>query len=182
MSILIAVTALLAVLCVFNIFLTVGVIRRLRDKTAAAERARPEPPKVMMPNGSPVGTFTASTVDEEQVGTAVFAGGPTLVGVFAHGCTSCDERLPEFVTTAQNFPGGRDRVLALVIGSAEDVVDKRAALAPVAKVVLEERPGGPFATAFQVKGYPAFALVDAEGLVKSSGTLVEHAMSPAIRV
>ncbi|MFD7656942.1 TlpA family protein disulfide reductase [Actinosynnema sp. NPDC059797] len=176
MSFMIAFTALVGVLGVLNLFLTTGVIRRLRERNATAQSFRPEPPKVMLPNGSSIGTFTASTVDEEQVSAAVFEGGPTFVGIFAHGCESCDERLPDFLDTARTFPGGRDRVFALLIGATEDVVEKRAALSRVGRVVLEEKPGGPVAKAFGVKGYPAFALVDSHGHIKSSGVRVDHAM------
>ncbi|MBM7772262.1 thiol-disulfide isomerase/thioredoxin [Actinokineospora baliensis] len=181
MSVTIAITVLVGVLGVLNLFLTVGVIRRLRQQSEVAVANRPAPPEVMVPNGTAVGEFTASTVDEEVVGTEMFREGPTFVGVFAHGCSSCDERLPGFLEAAQRFPGGRDRVFALVIGASEDVVEKRAALSPLARVVLEETPGGPVASAFKTKGYPAFAVVDTEGVVQASGTLIEHALRAPVR-
>ncbi|SEQ09945.1 Thiol-disulfide isomerase or thioredoxin [Lentzea xinjiangensis] len=180
MSFMIAFTALVGVLGVLNLFLTTGVIRRLRERSAPPQSLRPEPPKVMIPNGTEVGSFTASTVDEEQVSPAIFADGVTLVGVFAQGCESCDERLPDFLSTATTFPGGRERVFALLIGAGEDVVEKRAALSRVGRVVLEEKPGGPVAKAFGVKGYPAFAMVDSLGRVRSSGVHVEHATSVTV--
>ncbi|MGW5265023.1 hypothetical protein ACWEQG_28960 [Microbispora sp. NPDC004025] len=46
---------------------------------------------------------------------------------FSVGCGACEERLPEFVRFAETFPGGRERVPALVVGT-DGVAEKLARL------------------------------------------------------
>jgi thiol-disulfide isomerase/thioredoxin len=162
---------LVAALCLLNLLLVVGVIRRLREHTELIEDVRSSasgpPVRIMLPAGEEVGDFSARTVD----GAAVSRGsldGDTLVGVFSPGCPACAEQLPLFTALAASFPGGRDRVLAVVVGDAEEAAAEVAALAPVARVV-QEAHGGDASTAFGVNGFPALARVDPAGRVLASG-------------
>jgi hypothetical protein len=164
--------ALLGVLCVFNLVLTVGLVRRVRRD------AEPSPggqggPVVMRGPGERIGAFRATTLDNEEVSDGMLAGGSTLVGTFGQGCPECHERLPLFVDYARSFPGGRERVLAVVVGNRDEVADELARLRPVARVVLEGR-SGVVASALGVRGYPAFAIVDATSTVRASGIRLEH--------
>jgi hypothetical protein len=177
MSFTVALVALVGVLGALNLLLTVGVIRRLREHTALLSNrprgAAADGPKVMLAAGEHAAPFHAVTLDGEPVDENSLTGSPTLLGAFAHGCTSCEERRPDFVAYARSFPGGRDRVLAVLVGPPDELTEMRALLEPVARLVVEERPGDPVTSALAVTGYPAFAVFEPDGAVRTSGTVVE---------
>ncbi|WP_068756454.1 TlpA family protein disulfide reductase [Thermobifida cellulosilytica] len=160
---------LVGALCVLNLTLTVGVIRRLREHTELIQNAvRIGPPEqIMLPAGETVGPFSAVTEEGVEVSRDTLAD-ETLVGVFSPTCSACAEQLPLFVDRARSFPGGRDNVLAVVVGSREEAAEQLARLAPVARVAVEDH-GGPVAQALGVKGFPAFARLAADGKVLASG-------------
>ncbi|MYU54692.1 MULTISPECIES: TlpA family protein disulfide reductase [Streptomyces] len=175
MSYLYPLVALVGALGVLNLAFTFGVVRRLREHTdllSQRNRSQGSGPKVMLDVGETVEAFDAVTVDGTALSQADLATGATLVGVFAYGCSSCDERLPAFLELARSFPGGKDQVFAVVVGDSEHVAGKRDKLTPVARVVTEEY-GGAVTAALGVKGYPAFALLNSDGAVTAAGTLVE---------
>jgi hypothetical protein len=144
---------LIGALCLLNLVLTLGVIRRLREG-----RDGPAPNAV-------VTAFTATTVDGEAVAPDLLAGYTTVV-FLAPECATCREQVPELVRWAR----GRDRarVLAVIDGNVSDTADLVARLAPVARVVVE-RAGTPVANAFGVTAYPASCLVDG-GVIRAWAT------------
>jgi len=99
--------------------------------------------------------------------------GQTLVGAFTPGCGACAERLPDFLVRAEHFPGGRAHVLAVVAGEPAEAANYRDQLAGVARVVVEPA-SGPLATALDISGFPAFGLLDADGVVVASGWTPDH--------
>lgn len=168
---LIALVGLVGAIAVLNLLLTVGVIRRLRqhtDKLANLQNLAGAPVRIMIGEGEQVGEFAATTTDGEPVSRDLLFD-QTLVGVLSPDCSACQERLPEFVARAKTFPGGRGQVLAVLAGEPEQVEEYREQLASVARVVIESPIGGPVATALQVQGWPAFAVLDATGTVLASG-------------
>ncbi|MFL6076545.1 MAG: TlpA disulfide reductase family protein [Mycobacteriales bacterium] len=159
MPYLIAALVLVGLLCVFQLVLTVGVIKRLREHTALLSGANtpPRPPAVKV--GEEVGPFATTTVSDEPVSRDGLLSGDTLVGFFTLGCEPCAKRLPEFVEYARALPGGRDRVLATVV---TDDPAKAAAyvadLSPVARVMVEDSDG-PLTSAFRVSAFPTVVTV-----------------------
>lgn len=158
-------------LCLLDLVLTVGVIRRLKEHTELIGNLSGSgiPDRTVLPPGERAAPFTATTED----GAAVDAGSlsdPTLVAVFSPGCSACAEQLPRFIDRAAAFPGGRDGVLAVLAGSPAEVEEEARRLAPVARVVIEG-PGGAVAEALEVRAFPAFLRLDATGRVLSSGYL-----------
>ncbi|MFC0531393.1 TlpA disulfide reductase family protein [Phytohabitans kaempferiae] len=179
---LIALVVLVGVVAVLNLVLTVGVIRRLRQHTEKlADLSAMGPPMDMMIGaGERVGEFAATTTDGEPVSRELLFG-QTLVGVLSPDCSACKERLPEFIARAEAFPGGRGQVLAVLAGEPAEVQPYRERLAPVARVVIEPPTGGPLATALNVQGYPAFAVLDSTGTVVAGESDLPQppVMSPA---
>src|SRR4051794_39381673 len=94
---------LVGLLAVINLFFTVGVVRRLREHTELlTKKVKHEAPKVMLTAGERPDSFSAVTLDGEEITENSFTEGPTtLVGVFAYGCSSCEERRPKFVEYAK---------------------------------------------------------------------------------
>src|SRR5687768_11835646 len=114
---LIALVVLVGTVAVLNLFLTVGVIRRLKEHTGklADLPTMGAAPSLMLGEVERVGEFAATTSDGEPVSRDLLSG-QTLVGVLSPNCSACEERLPEFVAMAETFPGGRGQVLAIVAG------------------------------------------------------------------
>lgn len=175
MPFLLAVVLIVGALCVLDLVLTIGVIRRLREHSDLISRPAGDGAEVMRPAGARADAFETATTDGEPVSRNTLVGS-TLVGVFSPGCGACAERLPEFVDRAGEFPGGRDRVLAVVV-TDENPTEEFTALHPVARVVLETR-NGPVSKALGVRGFPAFAVLDDAGLVLSSGTELDRLQLP----
>jgi thiol-disulfide isomerase/thioredoxin len=169
MPYLIAAVVIVGMLCVLNLLLTYGVVRRLREHGELLAQGPPAVPDPMIGAGSAVGAFAAITVDGDEVVADDLAPG-TLVGFFSLGCSGCLRELPRFVDAAAAHPGGRDRVLAVVIAAGEDAAEQVGALSPIARVVVAP-PDAEIEKAFEVKGYPAFALLGEGRVVTASGVL-----------
>lgn len=174
MPFLITAVVLVGLLCVLDLILTFGVIRRLRAHTAQLSTMAQIPPALVLGAGATVGSFEATTVDGSTVASADLSD-RTLVGFFSPDCSLCKTELPRFVELAAAHPGGADQVLAVVVGDgATDpyVLD----LAPVARVVVAP-PGHAIESAFQLRGYPTFALIGEEQVVRVAGSLDSVAAS-----
>ncbi|BAU81464.1 hypothetical protein SLA_0509 [Streptomyces laurentii] len=150
MPFLIAGLLLVGALCALDLVLTLGVVKRLRDQQNLLTElgTGTSGPAV----GERIGDFAALTVGGEIVARDRIAE-ETLVAFFSPTCGPCRKKLPGFVAYAGALPGGRDRVLAVVAGSAEAATPFVDALAPVAHVVLEETDGA-VGAAFQATAYP----------------------------
>ncbi|MFJ6195513.1 TlpA family protein disulfide reductase [Micromonospora sp. NPDC092111] len=156
MSILIAAVALVGLLCLLDLVLTFGVVKRLREHTALLAEVVPPSPAVKV--GQEVGTFEAVTVTGEPVTTDRLGSG-TLVAFFSPTCGPCKDKLPKFVAHTRGLPAGQEAPLAVVIGDAEQAGDFLAELSPVARVVVE-RGDGAVSSAFGVRAYPTLLRVD----------------------
>lgn len=166
MSLHVAATVTLAMVTLLNLLLTLGVVRRLRGLTPGGAHPTDEPGPVMLADGELVGSFTATATTGEVVDRARLSG-LTLVGFFSPGCSACKDKLPDFIQRATAMAGGRERVIATITsreGVGEGMV---AALEPVAQVVVEQQEN-PIFVAFDVRGFPAYCLIDADGRVQAS--------------
>src|SRR2546429_2115191 len=122
MQYLTAAVGLVGSLCLLDLVLTLGVVRRLRDHTerltALSGVSRPAASSdSLLPVGSVPDDFGVSTLDGSLVSRELL-GAPALVAFFTPGCAPCRERVPEFVEYASGVPVGRDRTLAGVVGAA----------------------------------------------------------------
>lgn len=164
--VLIAVVVLVGVVCLLDLVLTIGVIRRLREHTLLLSSPRgfgnmPALAEV----GQEIAEFETTTADGQSIDRSQLSG-ETLVGFFTPRCQPCKEKLPDFVEFARSMPGGRERSFAAVVGDGDEAAEMVAALRPVAQVSVEGQ-GGPMTTAFQVKAFPTVVKVapDGEGRV-----------------
>ncbi|MFB4315243.1 TlpA family protein disulfide reductase [Actinomadura sp. 21ATH] len=176
-----AAVAVVGVLCLANIALTLAVIRRLNEQARLlSERGRAPaagyPPPLEVEPGERVGDFTVTTMDGTPVSRADLRGS-TLMAFMAPGCQSCEHSVPEFLARAGAAPGGRDRVLAVVLGKGPGRDELCAELAPVARVLTEEEENGPLVQAFGVGALPAFAVL-AEDVMVASYALPERIPVP----
>ena len=79
------------------------------------------------------------------------------------------ERLPRFAALAVQMPERRAQVMAVIVGGDdEEIAVLRGSLDAVATVVTDVERGD-IVRAFDVNGFPAFAVIDATAVVVSSG-------------
>ena len=169
MPFLVAAVALIAALCLLNLLLTFGVIRKLRAQ--AGEKADQVADGLIMPAGSTVPGFSALTTAGERISRESL--GETMLGFFSPGCRACEERLPLFVEQARRVTRETGRsVLAVVHGTDEEAAPQVAELSEVAHVVVEPNDG-PLGEVFDIRGYPVF------GLISADGTLATTTFDPA---
>ena len=166
MPVLVAAVVLVGALCLLDLLLTLGVVRRLREHTQHLETLLASGSGVsvgtgMLPIGDTARDFAGTTVGGEPVSRGLLAG-ETLVAFFSPGCEPCREKLPAFVEYARTLDDGPQRILAVVTGQGDDTHEMIEALTPVARVVVDGHEEQ-IVQAFQVTVFPAFCLVDAEG-------------------
>ncbi|SCL69880.1 TlpA family protein disulfide reductase [Micromonospora peucetia] len=149
MAVLTAVVLVFAALCLVNLLLTWAIVKRLRVHTEMLNGLNGS---ASLGVGQEVTDFAVATVDGERIDRDSLAG-KTLVGFFTPTCEACKEKLPKFAQFARRH--GRDRTMAVVVGTAERVTAQVATLREVARVVVEERNDGPVCSAFQVMAFPA---------------------------
>jgi thiol-disulfide isomerase/thioredoxin len=169
-GVLVGAVILLTALTLLNIAMVMAVVRRLREHEtriaalAGGAAVAPPLPEIIAPVGHRVEDFTAETVDGRRLDRTSLQS-PALVGFFSPSCDSCHERIPDFRKAAADHDGS---ALAVVVRDGKDPAELVADLDGSATIVLEA-PEGPLAGAFGVRGFPAFALLDAEGTIRARG-------------
>src|ERR1700735_377462 len=169
----IAAVALAGVLCVLDLLLTFGVIRRLREHTDLLSALASKVPVLGLEVGKSPGAFSAVTTSGEVVTDADQL---RIVACLSSSCSACPERVPPFVEYLRNYRLGRDSVLAVIQGGHDEPVPFLDRLAEVALVCVEPADGM-VSRAFEVNGYPLFFLLDADGAVTVNG--YDPSMLPA---
>ncbi|MFI6316901.1 hypothetical protein ACIBG8_05250 [Nonomuraea sp. NPDC050556] len=165
-----------ALICLVDLLLTFGVVRRLREHTKILSKQASSQPAVMLLPQERVAAFEAGVDDSGSISRESL-NGPTLVGFFSPGCGACTERLPSFVALAGSHSWHRDQVLAVVMGDEASTATMRAELAEVARLV-DDKHVDTMVESFGVSGFPAFCLIDESGVVLASGLDVESLSVP----
>ena len=177
MTVLTAALLCVGALCLLDLVLTLGVVKRLREHTEMLSTVEAAPGrKASLGAGEEVGDFTAVTVDGVPLVRDQLDDG-TLVAFFSPTCQPCKEKLPKFVEFARSLPGGRERVVAAVIGGTEEAAPLNSALAPVAQVVNEEYDG-PLSSAFQATAYPTVLMTGKDAAGRLVVTSDQVALNP----
>jgi thiol-disulfide isomerase/thioredoxin len=175
MGYLVAAVVSVGLLCVLNLVVSIGVVRRLRRHTERLDQlSLPAAPTLGLPPGEVVGEFATTTTDGQVVESRELLAERVLVGFFSPGCPPCAEQLPHFLERARSLPGGRQRVLAVL----DAVVPDEPEISYVERLrehalVVTEPPEGPVHAALQVTAFPTFFVVEAGGMVVGRG----HALS-----
>ncbi|MEV0150232.1 MULTISPECIES: hypothetical protein [unclassified Nonomuraea] len=166
MPYLVAIMVLVGVLCLVDLLLTLGVVRRLREHTKLIDAlyevvgaGGPPGAGASLPIGEAVGDFDATTVDDVRVTRDGLPEG-TVVAFLSPDCRGCHEQLPELTSWAARHD--RSRVLAVVDGRSGDPAELVTTLSPVAQVIVE-RTSPQVAEAFKVQAFPTFFQVAAGG-------------------
>jgi hypothetical protein len=168
-----AAVGVVGVLCLLDLLLTFGVIRRLREHTEILSRSGPAAPPVIGPApGERVAVFSAVTTGGERLSGP---GGLRVAAFFSSSCSACPERVGPFTDYLRAHQIARENVVSVVTGlgaSPPPYVDRLAAVS----LVCMEAEDGELARAFKVRGFPAFCVLDGAGAMLASG--YEPAMLP----
>jgi hypothetical protein len=168
MPVLIAAVVIVGLLCVADLLLTFGVIRRLREHTEVlrARQFLDSGTVINLPAGQVPEPFTAVAADG-----AVIAGpaGLRLAGFFSATCPACPGSVAPFIEYVKANQIARDDALATLLVAANAAPPPYLGLlAEVARVTVQQEDGQVIRS-FGVAGYPAFCLLDADGTVLASG-------------
>ncbi|MEU7655083.1 hypothetical protein AB0C42_19035 [Micromonospora taraxaci] len=175
MSVTWAAIAIVGIIGLLNLLLTVAVIRRLREHTELINRTGQqfsEQHDITRQSGAQVDDFRVATLDDRLLTRDDLRDG-MLVAFFSPRCPSCEEQKPAFLDYAASMPGGRDSVVAVVLGSPEEVAGLVEQLGRVAQVVIEANVDGALSSAFDLRGYPAFCLMGQDAVLAVSGYRVD---------
>ena len=169
MSAIIAAVVVVGLLCLVDLLLTFGVIRRLREHTDLLRNRQtsiPWRPVIGLAEGEAPAPFT---VVSAAGATVTGPAGLRLAGFFSVGCSVCPGQVAPFAEYARAHHLAKDQVLAiLLVPDGGEPPPYLHELAEVAQVTVQ-RPDAMVAQAFKVAGFPAFCLLDANGAMVSSG-------------
>lgn len=179
MPILIAAVAVVGALCLLDLLLTFGVIRRLKEHSAMlAERGggMAGPDVIGLAEGESPAAFSATTLDGQLLDNSA----PLRVaGFFSTRCSICPERVPPLMEYLAAHHVDRARTLAVVVGDEAQPPPYLESLAEFAQICMEQEDGE-IAKAFKVAGYPAFCVLGADGTVLASGYDPAELPEPAL--
>jgi hypothetical protein len=171
--VLVAAVAVVGALCLIDLLLTLGVIRRLREHTEMITRLNvPEVPVIGLAAGESPAAFSAVTVSGDPVSGPA---GLRLAAFFSSSCSMCPERVPPFIQYLADHQIAKEHVLTVVLGSDDE---PPAYLDRLAEVTLACAHGedSDVAKAFKAVGFPAFCLLNVDGAVLA--TSYDPAMLP----
>jgi hypothetical protein len=171
MTMLAVAVILVGVLCLVNLLLTFGVIRRLKELAGASSATSP----VGLPApGAVVGEFEVATRDGRTLSREALGEG-AVVAFLSADCGGCGPQVPRLLERAWAYDGGR--IVAVVSGPQADAARLIGQLAEVADIVLEPQ-GKAVNDAFGIRGYPSFCQV-AGGVVTASSVNVAVLPAPS---
>lgn len=166
MAVLAGAVVIVGVLCLIDLLLTFGVIRRLREHTELLAGSQPGADHVI---GLAAGEVpTAFTATDSEGAELRGPSGLSVVAFFSPSCSICPKRAPVFIDYVRQHPVRRDEVLAVIVGQPTDSVPYLADLTEVARVCTEP-PESAIGLAFGVQGVPAFFVLEPGGTVLGSG-------------
>lgn len=167
---------LLVLLTLGNLFLLLGVIRKLREVVAKQDERYDHGHGAGNEEGLPavgyeIPAFSQPTIDGGEVSAADLKSDQTLVVFLSPHCKPCAEVSDRLATHQAGLP---ERVLLFVEAEADDPLlgDYAAKLHGVGPIALAS-PASVATKAFQVTGYPTTILVDDGRVTAASFSFAE---------
>lgn len=157
MAYLAAAVAVVGVLCLFDLLLTVAVIRKLREHSARLSRVAL--PDTLLPAGTEVAEASIADGHGEVVDGAWLHTGTKLVVFMSATCSACIDQLADAVAHASGFPGGPDSILIAIAGKDGHSAEIISAFNGIARVVQGSQADS-VVSAFRVSAYPSYFVLD----------------------
>jgi hypothetical protein len=169
MAALTAAVILVGLICLADLLLTFGVVRRLRQHAEQLAGLRQsesfDAPVAGLAAGELPAAFASVTLDGQPMT------GPSdmrMAAFFSTSCPACPGQVAPFISYVTSHQLARDSVLVVVLGTPDHPPAYLDDLAGIGQIVFEEF-GGAVSEAFQVTGFPAFCLLDSDGALVASG-------------
>jgi hypothetical protein len=175
MTLLAAAVIFVGCLCLLDLLLTFGVLRRLREHATLLAAMPTDQPPGLATGERPVPFVTVSTAGQAISGPS----GLRVVAFFSTSCSVCPGKIAPFLRYAQSAGLHQDRVLA-VIATETEASDYLAELSDAASVCLEQPQGGAVGNAFKLNGFPSFFLLDDDGVIVASAFDPDSLPEPVI--
>ncbi|MFY7070426.1 TlpA family protein disulfide reductase [Nocardiopsis changdeensis] len=182
-AILIAAVVLLTALTLFNLMLTLAVVRRLRQSEGSPRAGGAAPPADLadIPAGMEIPDFSGVSTTGEAVTSAGLRGRMALYAFFDTGCGSCEEQLRPLVDFAREVGLPREQVIAFV-GDSRGEADAYTSVLEGHTTVVMQTIHHEAGQAFSLTGIPAFVFADASGRVARSAVAVEDLRAALVGV
>ncbi|WP_146607598.1 TlpA family protein disulfide reductase [Spongiactinospora gelatinilytica] len=175
MPYLVAGLLIVGALCLFDLILTVGVIKRLREHTERLALLSSERTllQASIGVGEQVDEFAASTTNGTWLNSETISG-EMIVAFFSSDCVPCKEKLPKFAEYVAGHPGSPQNVLSVVAGEPSVASVMAGQLSPLSHVVVEDI-GGSLSSVFKIKAFPAILRIvrDESGKLVVTDTDIE---------
>ncbi|MFC4059967.1 peroxiredoxin family protein [Planomonospora corallina] len=175
MAILVAAVSLIGALCLLNLLLAIGIIRRLRGQSGPPPSAELPPAKIV-PVGSTPAPFAVKLTNGDTFSSDDLREW-TIVAFFSDTCPACKEGLPAFSRMAKTLHRDDQTIVSVVVGEDETSADLVRALETVGAVAVEPLDG-PLARAFQAQQFPSLCLLNASGTVVATGWDLDSLLKP----
>ncbi len=159
---------LLSAIVLLNLFMTLGIIRKLNAMSASSTPARSDT-RERLQKGDQAPDFTAETLDSQQVNLATYAGRSIAFQFLSTHCTPCREIIAEFLELAPLAAStGVEFVLVMLDEAAQVRAFVEEFQLPL-PVLVAPRSDNDFAAKYKISGTPSYCLIDGQGQVISSG-------------
>ncbi|WP_306368058.1 peroxiredoxin [Nocardiopsis sp. CC223A] len=177
MAILAAAVAVLTALSLFNLVLTLALVRRLRraeEPGPGRGGALPVSPDLeQIPAGTVIPEFTATSTTGAEVSSRDRIGDKAVYAFFDTDCGICKQQLRPLVDFAERAGLAPEQVIAFVGHEAPGAdADAYTSVLEGRTTVVMQSLGDELGRAFSPGGVPAVILADADGTVIRSGVEV----------
>lgn len=162
-------SVLLWVVVLFNLLLTLALIKRVNAQPRNQAPEEPEVPGDALPKGTEAPDFSAQTLAGETVTRDSYKGQPTMFFFVTPTCKPCRELLP---ILKQLAPQAKRAGVNLILVSGDmhaptqQMIDKEQIDLPV---LLAPRHENTLWLNYKISGTPSFYFVDAQSIVRASG-------------
>lgn len=168
---LVTVVIVLTVLVALDLVLTAAILRRLREHDAALRVPSVQPASSpALPVGARVPAFAAQTSRGAVNSDELFAD-DTLLAFVSPGCVGCEEDRPRLIAELRRRAEAGQASVVVVTESGTRMREYESTYGALAQVVADGPAEGPVTTAFAVRAYPSYALVQAGVLRASAGDI-----------
>lgn len=155
---------LLWLVVLFNLLLTLALIRRINALPQGGQLVQGG-----LKSGEIAPSFTAQNLEEGPVAMAEYAGHPVLFVFVAPGCTPCHTLLPHL---NEIYPGAQQAGVKMVCVSGGDLESTRQMTQEMdisLPIVVAPQASNAFYRDYKIQGTPTYCFINAHGVVVSSG-------------
>lgn len=150
---------LLWIVVLFNLLLTLAIIRRLHLGSQQAG----------LRHGQMAPDFTAQTLSGESVALQDYAGHPTAFVFISTRCRHCEKLLPELEALGPQAKRAGVNLVLVSDNRREEIQDYARKSNIHLPVLIASQSENPFFQNYQIKGTPFYCYIDQQGMVQSAG-------------